>query len=116
MEHSFQETDLFMSMTLQANAALGQILSEFTDLIYRSVVGFLGRPLRGASTYTEQHKHKHLCPQRHSKEGIPTVRVVETTANANDTGGSSVAYKHKFLRQLFFLQFIFSTSRNIFVG
>jgi hypothetical protein len=59
-----------MSVTLQANAALGQILSVFTDLIYRRVDGFLGRPLRGASTYTEQHKHKHLCPQRHSKGGI----------------------------------------------
>ena len=57
-------------MRLQAKAALGQILFEFTDLIYRCVVGFLGRPLCGASIYTEQHKHKHLCPQRHSKGGI----------------------------------------------
>jgi hypothetical protein len=71
MENSFQETDLFMSMTLQAKAALGQILSEFTDRIYRCVVGFLGRPLCGASIYNEhKYKHKHLCPQRLSKGGI----------------------------------------------
>jgi len=59
-----------MSVTLQANAAQGQMLSVFADLIYRRVVGFPGRPLRGASTYAAQHKHKHLCPQRHSKWGI----------------------------------------------
>jgi len=44
-----------------------------------------------------------------------TVRMVETTAIANDTAGSCVAYIHAFLRQLLFLQFIFSASRNIFV-
>ena len=70
MENSFQETDLFMSVTLQANAAPGQILFGFTDLIYRRVDGFLGRPLRGASALHRKTQTQTQTSTTYAPRGI----------------------------------------------